>query len=176
MGPARDAYQHGRRRRPPLALDVAPHAGIGNAFFPGLEWTDNAAAHEDATRLADRVVRSSTRISPSRPPRRAIEAALVQWCSACVRQAVRPGQSKSLAFSSRQRSSNSKSLARSSKDRPPSISYTRDPERLGSELTPECALRLPYAARKTLVSPRKRSPLGNLWAHFSEKINGGWNL
>ena len=68
--------------------------------------------------------------------------------------------------------SNSKSLARSSKDRPPSISYTRDPERLGSELNgPDLlgCLSGSYAhfafrmrREKTPVSPRQAQPISRL--------------
>jgi hypothetical protein len=45
-------------RQPGRLLDVASHARVIDAELPGLERSGDAAVHENATRLADRVVHS----------------------------------------------------------------------------------------------------------------------
>jgi hypothetical protein len=60
-------------------LDVTPQTGVWDALLPGLEGTDNAAAHADTTRLAEGVVRSiDENLGPGRQAAPS-EAALARW-------------------------------------------------------------------------------------------------
>jgi hypothetical protein len=63
--------------------------GVVETELACLEWTDNAATHEDKTRLADRVVRSLDEYLAIRAAKIESSAAApaARWCSVFVDQA-----------------------------------------------------------------------------------------
>jgi hypothetical protein len=77
-----------RTGQPCGPLDDAPHAWIGNAFLPGLEWSGDIACHEDPAGLAERIVDTVREDLAIRTAKAGFAAAVRDRCSSRGRTVI----------------------------------------------------------------------------------------